>query len=507
MTSLSRTPRLGGTLRLGIVIGFVVLLAKLPLLFAYLGEQDQGRLIVDAVVYVTNGPSTIRNYGILTSPLWTLPLALFFKLFGGAHLVLLTNIGGWLCGGVSTALGFVLLRMLGVGRSWSTAGAVASGLVPATFYMSLYGYPSQYALAILLAAAVAFAQALETKRVAWLVAVGVLLIGLALMKIDFALAGTLLFGVAVLMRRVHDWRTWILPGFAILTFAVAYGVASLAIDSTNLLAFLTRVNSMHPWKTAELAESHTSTVFYACGFGTIAIFATGAVAGLVRRGARGQTVRIVVAWAIAALPVVLFWLARPPMSTRHAVPCALVTVLMAAILADRLVPSRRLAPLLWVVAIVVLNWPFGSAGLDFNYQPSGNLAAGIAVNRRAYAVVETIAKRVADRNESAKVILGYPREDILGEIDFVPAILVEMSKYATAARATNMRWAGAVVFTDGKEKDTKVFIYVPPVRAVNLANMRRVGYYSPWNADLAPLEKRGLAVTTFDANAMFEGRM
>ena len=250
---------------------------------------------------------------------------------------------------------------------------------------------------------------------------------------------------------------------------------------------------------------HTSTVFYACGFGTLVVFVLSVLVGLSRRDVRGKTIRIVAAWAVAALPVVLFWLARPPMSTRHAVTAALVTVLLAALAAEPLLPRRRLVPLFWVLAIVALNWPFGRPGPDFNYQPSGNLVSGIAVNRRAYRVVEDIAKSVAGPKESAKMILGHPQEDVLGEIDFVPAILTEMAKSSTAARAANMRWAGAVVFTDRDGKETKVFIYVAPVRAANLAQMRRVGYYSPWNIDLGPLERKGVDVTRFDPNAMFEG--
>jgi hypothetical protein len=51
------------SLRLGVLIGAAVTLAKLPLLFMTLGEQDQARLIMDAFVYLTDGPETFRPCG------------------------------------------------------------------------------------------------------------------------------------------------------------------------------------------------------------------------------------------------------------------------------------------------------------------------------------------------------------------------------------------------------------------------------------------------------------
>jgi hypothetical protein len=494
------------TLRLGILIGAAVALSKFPLLFMTLGEQDQARLIVDAFVYLSDGPETFRRYGILTSPAWTLPLAGVMAVFGAARIVLLTNIGGWLCGALTTTLAFVLLRQLGASRAWSAAGAIGTGLVPGTFYISLYGYPSQYALPLLLAAAVAFAKALESRGVRWMLLSAVFYCGVTLMKIDFALTGTLLFSVAIVRRRVLDWRTWLLAVFPVIAFAAAYLIGRVAIHGQDLFGFLTHVGDVHPWSPGELVESHTSTVFYAAGFGTLALLVAAAGNGLVRRDTRAMTARITIAWLVGALPLLLFWLARPPMSTRHAMPAALMTVIVAALLAALLLPRARYAAIVWLLAVVGLNWPFGKPDFDFNYEPSGNLAAAVSVNRRAFAVAHDIARTVVEREEAMKAILGHPERGVsaLGAIDFMPIILVEMAARSQSARMINMQWTGAVVFTGRDNEQTRVFIYMFPARAENLVRVRRAGFYAPWPVDLTPLTRHGIEVMTFDPDEMFK---
>ena len=126
-------------LRLGLALGFAVALVKLPFVFTTLGEQDHGRLMMDAILYSNAGASTLRRYGIVTSPLWTLSLAGIASIIGNASLVLISNVGGWLCGGFVVASAFVLLTTLGAPRAWATSGALAAAFVPGTFYLSLYG--------------------------------------------------------------------------------------------------------------------------------------------------------------------------------------------------------------------------------------------------------------------------------------------------------------------------------------------------------------------------------
>jgi hypothetical protein len=493
------------SLRLGIVLGVLVLLAKLPLVFTTLGEQDHGRLLIDAVVYVTEGSSTLRSYGIFTSPLWTLSFAGMAALFGVSQLVLISNVGGWLCGGLATMLAFVLLGKLGASRGWAAAGAVASGLVPGTFYLSLYGYPSQYALPFLLGSAVAFVKVLETKRWVWLAVAAAAYCALALVKIDFAMAGTFLLSVAIITRRTLDRRTWLLPIFAILALTVAYLVGRLALDGDNLIQFLTRVDQQHPWKPAVLVDSSAATGVYACGFGTLLLGALALAVAVARRAHREDAIRIAIAWIIGALPLWLFWLARPPMSSRHAVPGAIVTVLLTALLASRVVKRPAYAALVWLIALVVINWPFGEPNIDFNYRPSGNLASTLSANRRAFAVGDEIARTVTERREDYKVILGLPQSEVLGGIDFNPAILVEMASQSKAVRVVDMKWAITTVFTADDDHQTRVFPYLNPVQGTQLLRYRRIGFYTPWIMSLRPLTKRGVDVVTFDANEMFEG--
>ncbi len=471
-----------------------------------LGEQDQARLIVDAFVYLSDGPETYRRYGILTSPLWTLPLAGIMAVFGAARIVLLTNIGGWLCGGLTTTLTFVLLRQLGASRTWAAVGAIGSGLVPGTFYLSLYGYPSQYALPLLLAAAVAFAKALESGRAGWLVLAGVFYCGVTLMKIDFALAGTLLFSVAIIRNQLLDRRAWLLPVFPIVALVVTYVVGRVAIKGQDLFGFLGHVGDVHPWSAERLVESHTSTVFYAAGFGTLALLIAAVVIGVTRRASRAAVIRITIAWLVGALPLLLFWLARPPMSTRHAMPAALMTVLVASLLASLLLPRARYVAVVWLIAVVGLNWPFGKPDFDFNYEPSGNLAGAVSVNRRAFAVAHDIARTVAERDENTKVIMGHPGQGVstLGAIDFMPVILVEMTARSQSARFIDVKWEKMVAFTAGDRRQTRVFTYVFPDRAANLIRVRRAGFYAPWPIDLTPVTKHGIKVMTFDPDEMFQ---
>jgi hypothetical protein len=493
-----------GTLRLAILLGLVTILARLPWLFTTLGEQDHGMLIVDAIVYATIGRKMEWAYAVLTSPLWTLPVAAVVKLFGTAHLMMVTNVGGLLCAGATTALAFVLLRKLGARRGWAAAGALATELAPGTFYPSLYGYPSQYALPLLLASAVAFAHALETERRKWMVLAGVFYCGVALMKIDFALAGTLLFSVAIMQGKTFDRRTWLLLIFPLVAFAVSAGVGCMALEGKHLLQFLSHIDEENPWSAATLVDSHVSTIFYACGFGTLGVFATTLIAGLARRELRGKVRRIAIAWAVGALPLILFWLARPPMSSRHAMPGVMMTAIIAALMASYVLPRFRYAPVVWLIGLVASNWPFGTPGYDVNYRPSGNLAAGVLVNRRAFAVAHDVARSVAERKEAVKAIIGRPRPDVLGSIDIVQMILVEMGARSTSVRSVDMEWTKLAVFTDTDGWTTKLFLYLDPVRATNLTRMRRVGYYVVWPYELELARSQGLKVVSFDPNDMYQ---
>jgi hypothetical protein len=280
----------------------------------------------------------------------------------------------------------------------------------------------------------------------------------------------------------------------------------VAIHGQDLFGFLTHVGDVHPWSAGELVESHTSTVFYAAGFGTLALLLAAVATGLSRRDARAMVVRITIAWLVGALPLLLFWLARPPMSTRHAMPAAVMTAIVAALLASLILPRARYVAIVWLVAVVGLNWPFGKPDFDFNYEPSGNLAGAVSVNRRAFAVAHDIARTVVERDEPMKAILGHPERGVsaLGAIDFMPIILVEMAARSQSARIINMQWTGTMVFTGKDDKQTRVFIYMFPERAENLARMRRAGFYAPWPIDVAPLTRHGVDVVTFDPDEMFE---
>jgi len=492
---------------LGSIVGIAVTLLKLPFLFTTLGEQDHGRLIMDAVVYVHDGPATLRKYGIFTSPLWTLSFASLAVMFDASQLILLSNVGGWLCGGLNTALAFMLLRHLGVSPIWAASGALATAVIPGTFYLSLYGYPSQYALTLLLASALAFAKSLKTEgrnRWAWFAVAGIAYCGLALVKIDFALSGTFLLSVAIIMGQLVDRRTCLLPAFAVVAAGAAYTVSRVAIRGEDLVEFLKRFGHSYPWQTGAWIDASSVTVIYACGFGTAVLWVAALIAGVVMRAERARTIRAGVAWAIGVLPLWAFWLAHPPMSNRHAVPGALLTALFAVLVASRVLRSVPYAGLVWLFALVTINWQFGEPNFDFNYRPSGNLARTLSVNRRAFTVAEQIARKVIERREPIKVVLG-PRpmnipKKILGGIDILPSIEVAM---ASRARTVNTVTGWVLVFTAADGYRTTLIPYMNPMRA-SKNGFSRAGYYSPWAANLRPLTARGLQIVSFDPDEMFD---
>ncbi len=485
------------------LIGAAVILAKLPLLFTTIGEQDHGRLMMDAIVYANDGPETLRWYGILTSPLWTLSFAGIGSVLGWPRLVLISNVAGWLCGGLATALAFVLLRMLGATRAWAGAGAVACGMVPGTFYLSLYGYPSQCALFLLLGSAVAFARGLETKRAVWLALTAVAYCAFVLTKIDFALGGTFLVSVAIVARHLFHWRTWLLPVFALSTLCVLYVVTRTTIRGEDLVHFVNHTDDVYPWMKHELTGSDAVTVLYACGFGTLALWACAVVAGLIRGKELAHVGRITIAWAVGALPLWVFWLGRPPMSARHAACGVVVTVLFAALMGSHLLSRRPLAALVWLVAVVAINWPFGGPGMDFNYRPSGNFGRMLSVHHRAFAVGDDIARTVSAKHEPIKVVVGSPRDEVLDRLDFTPAIEVEMARRSKSVHAEDFN--KQLIFMSGDGYQTRLFVYQAPVIFMEQERFRGASFYLPFEVPgMRPLDVPGLNILTFDANVMFQ---
>jgi hypothetical protein len=292
-----------------------------------------------------------------------------------------------------------------------------------------------------------------------------------------------------------------LPIFPVVAFAIAYLVGRVAIRTENLIRFLQRIDNVYPWELQAIGDNAAATVAYACGFGTLGLLAAAVVAGVIRSGQRAGFVRIAVAWVIGAIPLWFFWVAHPPMSNRHAVPGALLTVLLAVLAASRLLPRIRYAALVWLVALVGINWPFGTPSMDFNYFPSGNLAATLSLNRRAFAVCEEIARQVADGPEQVKILLGKPQVDVLGGIDFEPAVEVEMAERSRAVHAVQ---AYVLVYSDELGRTTTLHGYMHPVHARPYVRLAQVRYYSMWPVDLRPLHGTGVDIVSIDPDDLFD---
>jgi len=481
-----------------------VALAKLPLVFRGLGEQDQARLLLDAIVYAHEGPATLRTYGVLTSPLWTLTFAAIVRAFGPDGLVPLANLGGWLCGSFTTATSFLLLESFGASRAWAAAGAVATALVPGVFYLSLYGYPTQYALPLLLLSALLLRRALgrttEPARTLGFAAAGLAYCAFVLTKIDFGIAGTFLLSIAWLARGLRRPVVLWLSGFALAALALVLLAASATVETEGLRAFLGRNRADFPWEARNLTDASGVNVLYACGFGTLALFALAATAGLARRERRTGVARLAVAWALAVAPLWLFWLARPPMTGRHAAAGVLLTALFASATAARVWPRAGARAWLWPLLVVAANWPFGEPSFDFNYRTSGDLARTLQRNRRAFAVAEEIARSVVARREAMKIVLGGPRPEVFGNIDFYPVIALALAERSHAATGIgDFGWALRVRAADGFE--TKLF-------HVSFGALRRelpeAGLYAPWGANVEALARRGIEVEAWSPLDMFE---
>jgi hypothetical protein len=458
-------------------------------------------------------------YGIFTSPFYTLACALITKLLGHAHLIGLTNTAGWLSGGVTTALAMVLLRQLGASRGWSVAGAVGVGLVPGSFYMSLYGYPSQCALPFFFGSAVAWTNALTAtdRRIAlrWLGVATLAFCGLTLMKIDFAVAGTLLISIAIVVRQERNRLVWLLPGVAAVSVLAAFLVARFAIEDRGLAEFLSLIDRSYPWTPKYLRHVATMTVVFSCGIGTLLLLAGALLLGFLNSERRRDTGRILVAWAVGALPIWLFWIARPPMSTRHALPGVVVTVLLAALAASQLRKTwPAYAPWVWLAALVGLNWPLGTPNFDFNFFPSGNLAATTEKNRRAFEVGEELGRQIAARRQPVKVLFSKFYADKLGRIDFTPSIAIALARRSVAVHSAKPEGAARVVSSDQRllfvEPDGYETLFLPYQNS--LKHTRQIlngwdpvgaGYYSIVADDVSALIEAGIDVKSFDVEEMF----
>jgi hypothetical protein len=269
--------------------------------------------------------------------------------------------------------------------------------------------------------------------------------------------------------------------------------------------------TLYPGRESPLADPFSTTTLYSVGLGTTILWGGATVVGLLRPSTRNATARTSLAWAIAVLPLWIFWMMRPPMSSRHALPGAILTVLFAALLAGR--QARRwpwLAPV-WLVVLLLVNSGFGAPVYDFNYRPSGDLPGGTRLNRQAYAVGMDIAEDIATPEEHIKAILGEPDPAVLGGIDLLPLI-----EYAMASRSVRMHCLGKyrgptdghsrdIAFTDRAGRETLLLRSVEAKR-VGLYRGEGIGLYAPWGLQGARINVLGVEVVQFDPQRLFDER-
>jgi hypothetical protein len=322
------------------------------------------------------------------------------------------------------------------------------------------------------------------------------------------LAGTLLVAMAIMRGKILNVWTWCVPLIAVVAGLLVLGLARLLI-AQSYGDFASGWAVLYPGNASPLDDPFSLTTLYSVGVGTMILWCAAVIVGLMRRGARRATLQTLLAWAIAVLPLWLFWMTRPPMSSRHALPGAILTVLFAAVLAGR--QLRRwpfLAPA-WVVGLLLANAPFGSSDFDFNYRPCGNLPRGARLNRQAFEVGMTIADAITARPERTKALIGSPDKDVLGGIDLLP--LVELSM---AARSAHVRCVGQIrghtdphtrdiVFSSTDGRQTNLLRYVEP-RRVAFYRGEDVGFYAPWGLQGARINVADVDVMEFDPQAIHD---
>ena len=496
------------TVRLALALGVAMIISKLPFVLTTIGEQDQARMILSAMVYAQDGPLTLRPYFLFTSPLWVVPFSWLSALLNASTLLQLSNVIGWLAGGATSTLAFLLLRRLGASMSWAAVGAIAVAWVPGAFYSSLYGYPSQFALPFLLASALAFLVCLETQqqhRLRWFLAASVSFAVLVFLKVDFALAGTLMLSMAILRRQIFSRWTLSLPAM-VAGIAVLFWVLTRILVRQPYSEFARGWNEFHPGRPDTLFADHSITVAYGCGWATLTLFALLFLARLFRRQHTAAALREVLAWAVATLPLWVFWLLHPPMSTRHALPGILVTTLFATLAASRLFAKPVWLAPVWLLLLLGGNGLFGVPGFDINYNPSGRLFPALRVNQHAYAVATEIAEVITRRPENVKVVFGELQPQVLGGLDFHPMIEYAMACTAKTARCTSHygmpksgHWMD-LVFTHADGHETKLF-RVTDFRRQRAYQAENTGLYAPWGTGS---EKMSVPVMSFDPNALYQ---
>jgi hypothetical protein len=421
------------------VLFVVVILAliRIPLRFDWFGEQDQARFLVDSILYRYEGSTIVRTYFIISSPLCLAVFALLAKIFGNAALVSVANNVG-LAASILTAVAvYALSRTLAASRLWSASIALASGLVPGVFMTSLYGYPSIYALPFGIAAAAAVSHAVTRRtfraQAPWfaLACIGYTL--LVMTKADFALFGSVLLAPVIIHRKL-SYRNVLMLG----AIAVVAVLAELVLVGVMLPKWSAAIAFGSGWSSKQKPfatfNTNLSTLWLAVGIGTLLLLVAGFVATFVREGVRTGA-RWVAAWLVAVLPIWAFWASVPPISTRHAVPGALLTAIVLGLLAARLFPRRRLAAVAFPVLLLATNWPWGHPGYDLNYDLGGNLIESYRVNRRAFRACRLVAQRMAVSTRPVQIFVGRAASPgILGQVDIIP-----MVRYELAIRAIEVR--------------------------------------------------------------------
>ena len=412
------------------IVAAVTLLVRLPFRLDGLGEHDQARFLVDAILYRYEGADIFRKYFIHTSPLALLLFAIADRVVSHAALLPLSNALAVTATCVTAAAAYVYVNDMVKDRRWAGAIAIGATLVPGIFMTSLYGYPSVYALACLTVGAAALQRAVRAqgrRHGALLSLAGASYIFAVLLKVDFALMGSWYAAIVFTSAPAGARLRGVVNLVALALAAAALAVGLAFFMSAGQLGTGFALSWYRDYAPFVSGEFDLGSIAYATGFGTLLLLLSSMLLGAVRGGA--DIMRLMMGWLLAVVPLWLFWAAVPPLSTRHCLPGALVTAIVAGVAAARAAPNlRRFAPA-WPLLLVVSNWFVGTPGVDVNYKLSGDLAGNFRNSRAAFGAAQQVVDDIMAADASCYVVLHLTASpQVLDGIDIMPLFRYELAK-------------------------------------------------------------------------------
>ncbi|HWP05268.1 MAG TPA: hypothetical protein VNN72_05975 [Polyangiaceae bacterium] len=377
------------------------------------GEQDEARIAIFAMDWLSHGVFAGDTYLNRTSPLYLLGLR--FALSHGlsyAGLADALNLVNVAFGALSVPPMFLLFRRLAGDASVAFLGVAVYSVVPAYFYGQGYGMPHIPSLACFLTSLACFGRYLEGGASQHL-ALGAALVASALasaFKADIVMCG-LAFPALVLCLGTPTPRRFF-TACALPAFGVAAGLAlyhaAMPVE-TSAARFAADWSGQFPFDLRALVDKgHARITLYALGsvlWGTTAV----AVYACVARRGRGdalvtRTRRLALLTAAWALPTVLFWGMIWAHAARHLTAALVPVALLVAVGVSSLLGTlpRTAAA---VFAVLVANY-FSADPTNHPHRAGPRLFGSLEQMQKLADHFTTSGRDFAEARADRKLLLG-----------------------------------------------------------------------------------------------------